>query len=298
MTDTVDTAEDTVGHRILIVDKDPAFRRDVIQQIEKWGYTADECEDGESAFNTFWLSLYRIVILDVDLPLLSGPELCRKIRSLERSRYTYIIFYSSKTDEDSLLSATESGADDVLPKPFSPFDLKLCLKNATRLLTLNDELYMGGGTDRYTGVVNKAAFAQFFSVMNAHCRRGDLKGALMFILVTNFEDVLSEAGFQTAHNMMLELGRILRSCHRASDLLARTGEDEFCLMLQNTSWDVCLPVAEKITERAEAISATVDGKSYAPKIRISSVNFPSENKLTPEKILKTAPRIPYDPPNE
>src|SRR5690606_14307491 len=180
--------------------------------------------------------------------------------------YTYIIFYTAKSDKDSLVAGLEAGADDYLIKPLNIVELRLRMKNGKRLLNLEDELREGAGTDSATGVVNGASFRQFFRVALAEAKRTDARGVLMFVTVENYDQVYEDAGVGPANSLMAAVARMLCRNVRESDLVSRFAKNQFCVMLQNTYWDKCLPVVQKIESLAKNISLVVDDASYSPRV--------------------------------
>ena len=123
--------------RILIADNNIMFTRLVRLKLEKWGHTVDTALTGLEAWDMARRINYRVVILDWPLEGIDGGQLCQQIRNLDRSRYTYILFYSSSSDNESVMKAFEAGTDDYLFKPFNPLLLRLRLKTGKRLLNLH-----------------------------------------------------------------------------------------------------------------------------------------------------------------
>lgn len=273
--------------KVLIADADPLFARILRSKLEKWGYRAEIEPSGAAALALFRVDDYRIVILDFDLPGLDGLELARRVRALERPRYTYLLFYSARRDKDAMLAALDAGADDFMLKPFNAVEVSLRLKTAQRLLELDDELYSGSGLDRMSGVISRNAFRQFFGVTLAQARRNKTQGALMFIRVTNLVDIQRQHGFHAAQRLALSLAPGMQALRRNSDLLAKTGDDEFCLMLQDTFWDKCRPVADRVIALASEIIVMIDEIELAPQIEISVLNFPCENLNVDQHMERT-----------
>lgn len=284
--------------KVLIVDKDPLFARIAKSRLEKWGYeTCIVNGDGTKALEEYNKEEYRIVIMDLRLSGLSGIEFCRAIRNTERSHYTYIIIYgsregtatdqmyTSREDKDELLLALEAGADDFILKPFNTIELKLLLKNASRMLDMDDELFHGGGIDKATGVITKSAFLNFFDVINAQCIRGKLTGTLMFLNITNMETVFKTYGYQASHALITETAAKIKSIPRTSDIIAKTSDNEFCCLLQNTYWDKCLPVAQRLYETLKGFTIKVESEEIKPAVEISIVDFPYPEKLELEELL-------------
>jgi two-component system, cell cycle response regulator len=278
--------------KILIVDGDQLFARLMRTKLEKWGHAVFVETDGAAAYERIRKEPFRMVFLDWDLPSMSGPDLCRRIRELKRPRYTYIIFYTTKADKDSLMAGLQAGADDYLIKPLNTLELRLRMKNGKRLLNLEDELREGAGTDRATGVVNGASFRQFFRVTLAEAKRTQSRGALMFVTVENHDQVFSGAGVGPANNLMAEVAKMLCRNVRESDLVARLDRQQFCVLLQNTWWDKCLPVAQKIESQAKNLSVVVDDVPHSPRLSLAVVDYP-QGEAASDELLNEKPRVPY-----
>jgi diguanylate cyclase (GGDEF)-like protein len=278
--------------KILVVDSDELFARLIRTKLEKSGHVVCVESDGAAAHERIRREPFRAVILEWDLPGMSGAELCRKIRALKRPRYTYVIVYTAKAEKEVLMAGLEAGADDFLVKPLNPLELRLRMKNAKRLLNLEDELREGAGTDRATGVVNDASFRQFFRVVLAEAKRADARGVLMFVTVENYDQIFEMAGVGPANSLMAEVAKMLSRNVRESDLVARFARNQFCVLLQNTFWDRCIPVAQKIESQAKNISVVVDDAPHSPRIALSMVDYP-QGEATFHAILDDKPRVPY-----
>jgi diguanylate cyclase (GGDEF)-like protein len=276
--------------KVLVVDGDQLFARLMRTKLETWGHKVVVEYDGRSAFERVRREPFRLVILDWDLPGLTGPELCASIRKLRRQRYTYIIFYTAKSDKDSLMAGLQAGADDYLIKPLNTVELRLRIKNGKRLLNLEDALREGPGVDSATGVVNEAGFRQFFRVVVAECRRTMAEGALLFVKIDNYREVYEQHGYTPATNMLIEVARTLQKSVRDSDLVARVGEDSYCLLLQNTNTAACRPLLDKLRLQLSALSVYIEDFDIHPAFSMSGVNYPQVD-MTAEQIYAETERI-------
>ena len=278
--------------KILVVDGDQLFARLIRTKLERWGHVVQVEGDGAAAHERIRREPFRMVILDWDLPGMDGAELCRRIRGLKRPRYTYVIFYTAKSDKASLMAGLEAGADDYLLKPLNTVELRLRMKNGKRLLNLEDELREGAGADRATGVVNGASFRQFFRVVLADAKRADARGVLMFVTVENYDQVFEAAGVGPAGSLMSEVAKMLSRNVRESDLVASFAKNQFCVLLQNTLWDRCISVAQKIEAQARNISVVVEDAPHRPHVTLAMVDYP-QGEAAFDAILDDIPRVPY-----
>ncbi len=110
---------------ILVVDDDAKIVRLVRTYLEREGFPVVEASDGRSALAAIALEAPALVVLDLMLPEVDGLAIVRAVRRTER---TPIVMISARgTTADRIAGLTE-GADDYLPKPFSPAELVVRVK--------------------------------------------------------------------------------------------------------------------------------------------------------------------------
>jgi len=125
-----------VQHRILLVDDDPAQRTLLNMCLEQGDFAVVEAGNGEEAFRVLEKEPeIRLVITDLDMPVMHGFDLISKVRESDL-RYRYIIVLTSSEDKKSLVRALSLGADDYIPKPVRPDELRLRVEGGIRLLRL------------------------------------------------------------------------------------------------------------------------------------------------------------------
>jgi DNA-binding response OmpR family regulator len=103
--------------KILVVDDDLELSSLIGYALRQAGYMVVEAGDGVAALEAFERESPALVILDVNLPRLSGLEVCRRIRATSR---VPIMMLTVKSAEEDQVQALDLGADDYLTKPFSP----------------------------------------------------------------------------------------------------------------------------------------------------------------------------------
>jgi DNA-binding response OmpR family regulator len=107
---------------ILVVDDDVKIVRLVRMYLERAGYRVIEAMDGRSALSAIALEAPALVVLDVMLPEVDGLAVLRAVR---RTDQTPVIILSARGLTDDRIAGLTAGADDYLPKPFSPAELVL-----------------------------------------------------------------------------------------------------------------------------------------------------------------------------
>ena len=102
--------------RILVVDDDPQIRRVLRTTLVAQGYEVDDARNGEEALERIRTQKPDLLILDVNMPGMSGIETCKLVRS--RSDVAIIMLTVRDAEKDKV-EALDAGADDYVTKPFT-----------------------------------------------------------------------------------------------------------------------------------------------------------------------------------
>ncbi len=125
---------------ILIVEDDYISRNLLKKMLIEMNHEVVEAENGQQAWGLLQKSPFKIVISDWMMPEMDGLELCHKIRNSAQKGYVYIIMLTAKDRKTDLVDVFEAGADDYIPKPFDPEELRARVKTGERVVTLNEQL--------------------------------------------------------------------------------------------------------------------------------------------------------------
>jgi DNA-binding response OmpR family regulator len=119
---TAQPTSTSTGRPILVVDDDVKIVRLVRMYLERAGHRVIEATDGRSALSAIDVESPALVILDIMLPEVDGLAVLRAVR---RTNQTPVIILSARGLTDDRITGLGAGADDYLPKPFSPAELVL-----------------------------------------------------------------------------------------------------------------------------------------------------------------------------
>lgn len=111
-----------------------------METLSKWGHEVKVASDWQTVIELLAVETPGILIASEKLPGIEGLDLCRKIRSLESRSYVYIIMTTDYPSQDNMFSALESGADDILGKPFTITGLRAVIRAAERIHNLEKQL--------------------------------------------------------------------------------------------------------------------------------------------------------------
>ncbi len=108
----------SMGSRILVADDEPHIREVVRAYLEREGYEVTEAQDGETALDQARTLAPDLIVLDVMLPLRSGFEILRILRS--EGSQVGVLMLTARDDVIDRVAGLELGADDYVIKPFEP----------------------------------------------------------------------------------------------------------------------------------------------------------------------------------
>ena len=117
---------------ILVVDDDAKIVRLVRTYLEREGYAVVTAGDGPAALDAIERHEPALVVLDLMLPELDGRAVIRAVRRDEEAGATPILVLSARGSTVDRIAGLADGADDYLPKPFSPAELVLRVKSILR----------------------------------------------------------------------------------------------------------------------------------------------------------------------
>ena len=126
--------------KLLIAEDDPFFLR-ILQQLLGSEFEISAAVDGNMA----WTMLEqedgpRLAILDWVMPGMTGPEVCRLVRTNPRLASAYLILLTDKNSAADITAGLRAGADDYLTKPFDPGELRARVGMARRIVELQTDL--------------------------------------------------------------------------------------------------------------------------------------------------------------
>lgn len=123
--------------RILVVDNEPQIRRVMRTTLIPEGFEVDDAKSGDEAIEHLRNAKYDLILLDINMPGMSGFETCRAIRAISDMP---IIMLTVRTGERDKVEALDAGADDYVTKPFGMPELLARIRAALRRKSPGHEL--------------------------------------------------------------------------------------------------------------------------------------------------------------
>ncbi|MEE8205313.1 MAG: response regulator transcription factor [Nitrospinaceae bacterium] len=140
---TVNPFQKSQRHSLLLVDDDPEILTLLQAKLKDEPFEIFTATEGESALNTVRTQKPDLVVLDVNLPGLSGLEICRSLKADKNTRGIPIIMLSARSEEIDRVLGLEFGADDYVTKPFNTQELILRINNVLKRVYKEEEATEG-----------------------------------------------------------------------------------------------------------------------------------------------------------
>lgn len=211
--------------RILIADDDSASRAMLEALVGKFGHTAVLARDGNETLEILKeTSAPRIVILDWLMPGPDGEEICRFVRSMKTETPPYIIMLTIKGEKDDIVRGLDAGANDYLPKPYDPAELRARINVGIRMLDLEADL-----ANRIVSLeINEKKIQTLLAekeiiLYEVHHRIKNNMAMIVNLLTMQaetFKDPLAVSTLQNAIGRVKSMGLLYDRLYRSDDLSA------------------------------------------------------------------------------
>ena len=213
--------------KILVVDDEPMTIHLIYKILEPY-YNLKKSQSGEEALGIVKSFKPDLVIADILMPDMDGYQLTQKIQEMENGNIP-ILLITASDDPEVEIKGLSVGAKDFIHKPFLPAvflkRIELILKEEEVKHTLMKE----AETDPMTGLYNKRSAKELINHFIAHT---EAKCALMILDLDHFKDANDTYGHLTGDKLLKMLAKIMKSCVRSNDIMARIGGDEFIIFFK------------------------------------------------------------------
>ena len=256
--------------KILIAEDDPVSRRLLEAFLSKWGYDVVVTCDGREAWEVLnEADAPSLVVSDWMMPKVDGLELCRKIREMQRSSYTYFIILTAKERKEDVIQGLEAGADDFLIKPFHQEELKYRVQIGKRIIELEQRIQMLACTDPLTDVLNRRAFMERMEQEIHRSIREDIPLSLILTDIDYFKSINDRFGHQAGDLVLQRFTEQLCKFSRPYDFIGRYGGEEFVVCLPGGDGLQGRSAAERMRKRVEEMKTKLPNSSQSVKITAS-----------------------------
>lgn len=245
--------------RVLVVDDDRENIELLTQYLSHEGLSVQSAPDGETALHRVKAWKPHLILLDVNMPGVSGIELIPKIRAITDHDYVSIVLVSGAMTIEDVNRGLGAGADDYLTKPFRSQELLSRVRMMLKFKELQDALRRANerveeltSMDELTGLLSFRTLYRRGEEEILRSRRFKKPVSALIVNLDKFSKINQDIGFQFGTHVLQEVGRRLKLCIRNIDMVARIGADEFFVLLVETDLAGAEFVAERVRDAIQA----------------------------------------------
>ncbi len=257
---------------ILVVDDSLVYRSAIVNILKRLHLNILEAEDGVEALKILKDNPQTsLLITDYEMPNMDGHQLTFKIRENYKKDQLAIIAISSLEKEETIAKFLRFGANDFVHKPFSNNEIITRINANLELLDLFTQIKDMANKDFLTGLYNRRYFFDAGKPIFSKNRRKKHSVAVATIDIDKFKKINDTYGHHIGDIAIKEVKTILEARLRKSDLIARFGGEEFCILLEGISQENTEIVFERIRQSFEVnkIKVSKNTITYTVSIGIS-----------------------------
>jgi diguanylate cyclase (GGDEF)-like protein len=249
------------GIKVLVVDDSRTARNVIGAMLRRHQFQVLEADGGAEALEILDRNrdIY-LVITDFHMPGMDGFELTKRIR--EKFEMNRLAIIGISAHGNNLLSARfiKNGANDFITKPFLEEEFYCRVTQNIVLMETIRQLEEASVRDALTGLHNRRYFNDSAGQLFASMKRGQLEFVVGMLDLDYFKRINDSHGHDAGDAVLKAVSMVLEGCVRETDILARMGGEEFCVLLVNTTPEGSLSMFERMRAAIEAAEIPFDGR--------------------------------------
>jgi len=277
---------------VLVVDDSAVYRQTLSQSLKQMHLKIIEAKDGQEALDIMNSDKHDIslVITDYEMPRMDGVQLTFTLREKYNKDKLGIIAISASENENAISKFLKFGANDFINKPFTHNEVVTTINSNLELLDLFDQIKNLANKDFLTGAYNRRYFFDSGTAIFLKEKRKKKPLVVAMLDIDKFKNINDTYGHDVGDVAIKEIKRILDNTLRKSDLMARFGGEEFCILLENISLEDTHKLFERIRQRFESNRIDVGTKTISYTVSIG-VQFGLVDSL--EEMIRLADEALY-----
>jgi len=288
--------------KLLIADDDLTSRVLLENLSRKWGFEPVTVEDGMAAWEEFEKEdSPRLLLIDWEMPRLTGLALCQRIRRKVDSNPVYIILLTSRNKTIDIVTGLEMGANDYVTKPFNNVELQARVQVGKRMLTLQQELNEAkeklafqASHDVLSGLLNRRAVMESLENEMARATRQQQTLCVAMCDIDFFKKINDGYGHLAGDQVIREVSQRIGSILRPYDIAGRYGGEEF-LLLFSASKENAYDLLERIRLAIAATAFSFEGNAIEVTISAGLSAFcPPADERNNQVLIDCADKALYE----
>jgi diguanylate cyclase (GGDEF)-like protein len=263
-----------LNSKVLIVDDDHFFTDHIAEILKSEGMEVSTLNEPVSILETLDRDAPDILLLDVNMPKISGFDLCRMLRSSTLWKNLPILFLTAESDPKVRLECFQAGGDDYIEKPVVKEELLARIGVRQERIRMFKER---ADQDPLTNLPNRRAFLDVFKARLLEARRYGRPLSLCLIDLDKFKNVNDTYGHLAGDRVLVSFGQLLLSRFRTVDIRGRWGGEEFAVVFYGEDANTGKMILNRVLDEFKGISFEGDkGEKFNTSFSCGIATFPND----------------------
>ena len=268
--------------RLLYAEDDKEALENTQFLLSEFFTTIETAVDGEIALKKYFDMNPDVIILDVNMPKLSGLEVMAAIRVHDSE--IPIILVTAYSENDKLLEAIRQGVSSYIVKPYKMHEFEEAILKVTTKVRAYQELVKLTVTDSLTNILNRFSYEKKIETVINRAQRYDTYLSFIMLDIDYFKQYNDTYGHQAGDIVIQRIANVLvEHTQREDDDAFRLGGEEFGIICLGLNKEKSLSLAERIRVGIESLQIEHHGSLICEYITVSIGVFSAKGSQIIEK---------------
>ena len=255
--------------RIVVADDEESMQNLMKSMLTTFGYEVALAGNGREALQIMSRGHFDLVFADIVMPVMDGVELLVNVR--EQFPRCQVIMITGYPSVDTAFRLVQMGATDCITKPFTADQIAMAVETAVGDAAAKpaadryDSESQSPGMDTATGVYN---FVLFYQLLDAEVTISGLRNqscALLMAETRDSENSPAGRGGPKSDDLLGVFAETLRQVSRPTDIIGRTGQAEFAVLMKDARANDARSLAEKVRRETDPGLSLSVGTASCPQ---------------------------------
>ncbi|MEH1939148.1 MAG: response regulator [Nostoc sp.] len=262
---------------VLVVDDDPLILAALGPMLEPWGMRMTGLDDPLRFWEVLQSTAPDLLILDVEMPQISGIELCQAVRTDPQWQELPIVFLTARREMETVQQVFAAGGDDYVVKPVVGAEL---LARIAHRLERSRLLQSLSTKDPLTGLANQLQSSRDLQHLIAQAEKNQQSVCLTILNISDLRQINIQYGHEAGNQVLQRWSRLFQSAFRGGEILGYWGNGEFVVGVSGFTETERLVVQHRLsdilTKLRQQVFTAPNGDRFQATCNFAVVEYPSD----------------------